>query len=109
MRELQYPDSPGFKAAGTSREAAVKTAGRAATLRERVLPFLARGPATADECAAAIGETELSVRPRFSELRKMGRVADSGSRRRNSSGHRASVWKLVQVAEQQELFAGGAK
>ena len=93
-----YPESPGFKVAGTSQESAKKNDGRAVILREAVFDALKVGPATADELAERIGENVLSVRPRVSELRAKGRLIDTMVRRRNASGHRAIVWapKLVQ-------------
>jgi predicted transcriptional regulator len=89
----QYPVAPGWKRTDTSREAAETT--NAATLRAKVLRVLANGPLTADECAAAMRCPILSIRPRLSELRELGKVEDSGERRFNSSGKRAIVWRLV--------------
>ena len=99
----RYPHAPGFKVTGPSRESALSERGAAPLLRERVLKQLAAGPATADECAAALGLTVLQSRPRVSELLKMGRIEDSGGRRRNASGKSATVWRLREVRQQQEL------
>ena len=79
----------------TSRAAAEAIEPRADTLRRRCLDLIADvGPygVTADECAAVIRETVLSIRPRFTELRVAGRIVDSGARRKNSSGRSAIVW-----------------
>jgi len=64
-------------------------------LRNLALAALKRmGPMTADECADTIGTTPLSLRPRFSELRRAGRIGATGLLRRNASGRDANVWRL---------------
>ena len=94
----RYPDAPGWKEPDTSRKAADSTARRAALLRERCLRALRDAGAaglTADEAAERLGESILSVRPRFTELLRTGRIADTGKRRRNASGRQAKVWGLA--------------
>lgn len=92
----QYPRAPGAKASGTSKEAAAAIAGRVARLRDDVVVILRRhGPKTADEVAALLGESVLSVRPRMTELRQLGRVEQFGERRTNASGQSAWVWRLA--------------
>ena len=89
-----YPKAPGFKAHGTSQEAAQSV--DVATLRANVLKALRRhGPMTADACAARLRRSVLSIRPRFSELRALGQIVDSGVRSKNESGHRAIVWRVA--------------
>lgn len=100
-----YPDTPGFKADGPSAEAADHAASAAATLRAQALALLRTRSLTADEIAAALGRSVLSVRPRISELVTLGQVEDTGERRRNRSGRRASVWRTVVVPAQARLFA----
>ena len=73
----------------SAREDALK---RARMLRESVFQLLKREALTADECATRLGETVLTIRPRVSELNKAGRIVDSGKRRTNVSGKRATVW-----------------
>lgn len=90
-----YPASPGFKRTDTSRQAAEDMKPNAATLRAKVLRVLALGPRTADECAADLRHPILSIRPRLSELRELGKVVDTGERRRNASGKNAIVWALA--------------
>ena len=92
---LSYPASPGFKREGTSQQAAEAIKPSAATLRASCLAYVNVGPITADECAALISESILSIRPRFSELRAMGLIEDTGSRRKNASGRNAVVWRLT--------------
>lgn len=95
---LTYPHAPGFKAEGTSRQAAESMKPSAATLRATCLGWLHYWPdrgCTADECAEQMGESVLSVRPRFSELHALGLIVDTGERRLNASGRRAVVWKAA--------------
>lgn len=90
-----YPNSPGYKAGGTSRDCAIAIAGEAHVLRERVHELLRQRELTADECAACLEETVLSIRPRLSELRKLGKIVETGARRKNTSGHSANVWRAA--------------
>lgn len=94
-QESHYPDAPGYKVTGTSQEAALAMAGRAVALRDRVLAILKRVSATADECAYLMDESVLSIRPRLSELFNRSLIEPTGERRKNSSGHSASVWRAV--------------
>jgi hypothetical protein len=68
----------------------------AVEIRAQVYAYLVAHPtgATADEIAAAINYSILTVRPRVSELRRQGRILDSGVRRKNISGKSAIVWKI---------------
>lgn len=50
---------------------------------------------TTDECASLLEESVLSIRPRFSELRALGQITDTGDRRLNDSGRRAIVWRAA--------------
>lgn len=52
-----------------------------------------RGPMTADEVAAELGESVLSVRPQFTLLTKENKIADTGKTRRNDSDRQAIVWR----------------
>jgi hypothetical protein len=88
-----YPEAAGYKpsAPETSREAARGI--DATLLRGKVLAAMQdNGPMTADECAELLGSSILSIRPRFSELKRMGEIADTGTRRPNASGRTAAVW-----------------
>jgi predicted HTH transcriptional regulator len=95
VKRLHYPRVAGSKAQETSAEAAAST--DAERLRDRVVTWLqAQGAQTADECAECLGCSPLAIRPRFSELLRLGRIRDTGMRRPNaSSGKRAIVWELV--------------
>jgi hypothetical protein len=94
----RYPVSPGYKVPGTSADAAASMKPTAATLRAAVLHHLGYWPdigCTADECAERMGESVLSIRPRFSELFAANLIEDTGQRRQNKSGRYAIVWKAA--------------
>ncbi len=88
-----YPSQPGFKRSGTSRAAAEKIAPRAPTLRDMALRLMMDAALTADEVAAKLGKSVLSIRPRLSELNRMGLIYDTGRTRKNESGVSATIWR----------------
>lgn len=92
-----YPGQPGYKDGDTSRKAAASMESAAPLLQRRCLAALREAPdgLTADQIAAWIGETILSVRPRVTELLRDGKIRDSGQRRKNDSGRSAKVWVLA--------------
>jgi hypothetical protein len=90
-----YPERPGFKAFGASEEAARQATGSAARLRRAVLAELRVRPGTADEIAARLRRSVLSIRPRVSELKAMKEITTTGERRRNESGMSAAVWSVA--------------
>jgi hypothetical protein len=94
---MTYPLDPGFKRHGPSEAAAEAIAPRAATLCDQVLDLLKRQPMTADECAAAMKKSVLSVRPRLSQLLARNLIEDTGRTRHNISGVSATVWKAVEL------------
>lgn len=85
---------PGAQMSETSRAAAKSVVVTAATLREAVLEELKRAALTADEAAAALDQSVLAIRPRLSELKRLGLIEDSGIRRTNESGKSAAVWRV---------------
>jgi hypothetical protein len=90
-----YPFVPGARHTDTSVAAADSIAPQVTHLRRVVLDAIrAAGAAglTADECAARVDLSPLTVRPRVCELREMLFVIDSGKRRANHSGRNAIVW-----------------
>lgn len=91
----RYPSAPGFKDRDTSRKAADSMAKVAPDLRARCLTLVralgARGT-TADNAARLLNADVLSIRPRFTELLREGKIKDSGERRANASGRKAKVW-----------------
>lgn len=93
--EPRYPDVPGHRARDTSADAARSMRPVAPKLRERVLAtIMASGHhgLTADQVAARMGRSILSVRPRLSELVDARLIRDTGDRRQNESGKSAIVW-----------------
>jgi predicted Rossmann fold nucleotide-binding protein DprA/Smf involved in DNA uptake len=90
-----YPNAPGAKRTGTSKLAADSIRERAPTLRERVLDVLQTQPLTADQVALCLGQSILSIRPRLSELLRLGKIVETSERRRNQSGKLATVWRAV--------------
>lgn len=89
----------------TSREAAEAIQSSAATLRARVLAEIRRMAAyggTATEIAGRTKMTLLNMRPRATELRDQGLIADSGKRRKNRNGKNEIVWVLPEHKPAQE-------
>lgn len=102
-----YPEHPGAKVAGTSQDAADNMAEIAPTLRDQVLRLVfLSGGITTDEAADRLNVSVLAVRPRFSELRTMGKIEQTGERRTNASGMTANVWRIKpeQPRVQPDLF-----
>jgi predicted ArsR family transcriptional regulator len=89
-----YPQAPGYRQRETSRAAAEHITPCAKTLRDKALQALSE-PLTADEVAERLGVSILAIRPRVTELAKLGKVEDSGTRRKNSSGRPAIVWVVA--------------
>lgn len=84
---------PGFKEPTTSRDAAKAVRPRVSDLARQIVDLLLYQPMTPDEAALALGKTLLTIRPRFSELNKLGLIEKTGARRANSSGLKAHVWR----------------
>ena len=92
---MSYPAQPGARDRDTSIKAAEAIASKAPTLRAATLAaFQHSNGLTADEAADVIGASILSVRPRVTELARLGELEDSGERRRNHSGKAAIVWRI---------------
>lgn len=91
---FSVPPQPPRVVQQTSRDAYEDAKPRIPTLKDRALDALQRhGARTADEVGDLIGETPFSVRPVFTNLRREGKVEDTGQRRRNESGKQAIVWR----------------
>lgn len=100
----EYPHTPGWADVRTSIEAAEKIAGRAMKIRDKVLWVLRRADLpglTADEVAERLDLTPFTIRPRVTELNKLGLIEDSGLARENESGARAIVWTVTADGERQ--------
>lgn len=92
LKLSRYPSEPGFKKRGTSAQAAREMRKAAPTLRDRALEVLQNYAMNADEIAHALGVSPLAIRPRITELLKMGKIRDTGNTRTNDSGKLATVW-----------------
>ena len=90
---MNYPYTPGYQATDTSKAAAHRFDLKINDMHESVLEAL-RGThgMTSDEVATKIGESILTIRPRVTELKRMGLVVDTGSRRKNVSCRSAIVY-----------------
>lgn len=96
---FEYPHAPGAQDRDTSSAAAAQIAPVAGAIRARVLDRFERSSGmTADECAGKLGLSILTVRPRVTELARLGKLRDSGQRRLNGSGRPAIVWGPVYPA-----------
>lgn len=93
-----YPDRPGFKAGGTSEEAA-RVVDRnlnerqAAVMRE--IRAAGADGLTPDECADRLGVEITATRPRFTELgpKHKNMIEKTGQRRPNKSGLMAAAYR----------------
>lgn len=94
---MDYPTEQNHRGVDTSIEAAEMVATKASRLRRIVLDTLCEHPEnlTVDQTCAIAKLARYSLQPRFSELRKMGLIRDTGERRHNVSGARARVWRAV--------------
>ncbi len=93
----------------TSRLAALAVASRAPTLRQRVLEILSEGPAIPETIfaqmrAEGVRTVLTSIRPRCSELARMGLITDSGRREKGEGGCSAIVWRVT-TPDEQAAFA----
>ena len=90
-----YPNHPGAANVDTSIGAADAVAGKAPRLRQDVLDVLADfGPRTTHEVAQILDAEVPSIQPRLSELKRMGKIIDTGDRRFNKSGRPAAVFAV---------------
>lgn len=90
-----YPNRPGHRGVDTSVAASDDLAPSLGKLQRIVLGAIdnagSRG-ATGDEIAARLGWVVYQVRPRTAELRSLGKIVDSGQRRKGASGRWTIVW-----------------
>lgn len=94
---MMYPTENNHRGVDTSREAAEMVAPLSNRLRAVVHGVLYRHPTglTVEEVCAVARFPRYSLQPRFTELRKMGMIRDTGARRFNQSGARAIVWRAT--------------
>ena len=89
-----YRDHAGYRWTDTSIAAAKVVTPGMQRAHAAILAVLAIEPLTADECAQRLGMDRLFCRPRCSELKAMGKIVDTGERRKNSSRCKACVLRL---------------
>ena len=94
-RRPAYPAVPGAKARDTSHAAAEGMAAKAESLRDRVLAEIRRKAQTPEQVALQLAVPLMNVRPRCSELARLGLIEDSRVRREAIGGLQAIVWKAV--------------
>lgn len=88
----KYPNAPGSKSGGASKDAAEQIVSRASMLRSAITNLMSNGyRLTADEIANHMRESVLAIRPRVSELVKTGVLIKLNERRKNVSGMTAHV------------------
>lgn len=91
-----YNGGAGHQATDTSRAAAEKVSLTLALKQSNVMTCLKRlRAATCDEIAYELEWPVTSVRPRCTELQKLGHIRDSGTRRPTPGGGRAIVWEVA--------------
>lgn len=94
-----YPEAPGYKERTTSRDAARKIEPRVGTLKADILALLRQGGSgTSDEIAEALGKSVLAIRPRVTELYKLGLIERTGAQLANVSGMKAHVFRIARAA-----------
>ena len=95
--EMKYPETPGYQNTDTSKAAADDMAPVAPSLKKLVLSALRNaGPMATFELADNLKRSYRSLQPRTSELRALGKIADSGQRRIDpDTGKATIVWKAI--------------
>ena len=96
-----YPESAAPGRTDTSAEAATSIEPVTARVQRLVLTAIREAKLsglTAHELASQLGMERTTTQPRVSELRRLGRVIDSGRRRANANGKRAIVWVASEMA-----------
>ena len=91
----RYPETPALGKTDTSREAAAIMRPCASTLRDLVLKTLKeRGPMSSYQASEITGVDHSALQPRFSELKALGQIIDTGERHRRPNGRSASILGL---------------
>ena len=91
-----YGGNAGHKGRRTSLDAARLIGPKLNQLHRRVLKaYRDQGPMTADECAAHLDRSILTIRPRVAELAGIACLRDAGVRRKTWSMRPQIVWAYV--------------
>jgi len=99
--------APGYKeTGGTSEKAAREIQGRAASLRNQLMGLFSRAFwLTPEDAADALGADLLAIRPRFTELKQMGKIRKTDRTTTNAKGKTVRLWELSgEKLEQANLF-----
>lgn len=105
-----FPFAPGYKGGSTSlagAEAIAPSVPNHHALILKALEGFGANGAIGDTVADHLGWEKWRVRPRLAELRAMGKVVDSGMRRRSESGISVIVWVLPQFADDMQASGNG--
>lgn len=107
IQPRSYPMPPSVPV-DTSRAAAVSMRRAAGPLAQRVYRYIqeqGEHGATNEEIEYALGMSGNTVRPRVDDLKKAGRIVDSGARRRTRSGRQARVVRVAECADSADTKA----
>ena len=92
-----YPHAPAKGKRETSAQAAAAIADKVSPMQKAILNHLADDKLTTFELAHRMNKRYGSVQPRTSELSKLGKIKDSGMKRKDpETGKNCIVWELVQ-------------
>ena len=92
----KYPNVPGYQKTDTSKAAANDMRPKKALLHRIVLDALRDfGDMTTHEICSVTSKDYDAIQPRTSELREIGKISDSGIRRRTPKGKASIVWRLA--------------
>ena len=93
--ENRYPHTAGHRGVDTSIASAEAITPKVKCYREVVFESLADdGPATSWELAERLDIEFPVIQPRTSELKKLGRIEDSGERKPTRFGKKSIVWRV---------------
>lgn len=95
---MSYPENPGYKVYGPSKDAAHAVRGRAWSLRDRILAFLRSGhPSgfTGDQIASHFRLLVYEVRPRLAKLHMQHEIEQTGERRLGEAGRPVHCWRAA--------------
>lgn len=104
---MPYPEMPGFRVPGPSKDAAKKVRHYAASLRRRIEALLVSvHPAglTRDEIASRLEVPAHKISPRLAELHTatIRIIEQTGERRMGQSGVKMNVWRAIVDWEETE-------
>jgi predicted HTH transcriptional regulator len=94
---MPYTDEKiGYQNNNASKEAASFNSKGKITIREQVLElFRERKELSAEQVSEIMNRAEISVKPRITELKNSGFIADSGKKAIGKWGTSITIWKIV--------------